>query len=171
MFKELDINCFSCVPPYNQEGAREALESPKSRETIAAMVQEFQRRCDFVVPALNGIEGVSCQTPRGAFYVFPNIAALCKRLGVLDAYESLPDNTRSATSPSTLFQMFLLFRYQVATMDRRAFGRIAAEGKHYLRISIATGMDDLREAVRRIEQAAADKGGFRSFVTEGEHLC
>ncbi len=39
-FKNLNINYFSCLPPYNQEGAREALESPLSRQSIAEMLPE-----------------------------------------------------------------------------------------------------------------------------------
>jgi aspartate/methionine/tyrosine aminotransferase len=73
-------------------------------------------------------------------------------------------------SPSTLFQMFLLFRYHVATMDRRSFGSIGAEGKHFLRLSIATGIDDLREGVKRIGQAAADHEGFAAYMTSGDPL-
>ena len=64
--------------------------------------------------------------------------------------------------------MFLLFRYQVATVDRRSFGEIGAEGKHFLRLSIATGLDDLKEALARIAQAGADRQGFAAFVREGK---
>lgn len=170
VFKNLSINYYSCVPPFNQEGAREGLESSQSAESIATMVAAFQERRDVVVAGLNKIEGVACQTPRGAFYVFPNIAGLCARLGAVEAYENLADSVRIKTSPSTLFQMFLLFRHHVATMDRRSFGRIGTEGKHFLRLSIATGMDDLKEGLRRIEAAAQDNVGFASFVAEGKHL-
>ncbi len=169
-FKNLNINYFSCIPAYNQEGARMGLESPKSAPWIASMVSAFQERRDLVVDGLNGIEGVSCQKPRGAFYAFPNIAGLCERLGVFRALESLPESAARQTSPSTLFQMFLLFRHHVATMDRRSFGRIGSEGRHFLRISIATGTEELREALRRIENAADDRAGFAEFVAKGEHL-
>ena len=74
------------------------------------------------------------------------------------------------TSPATLFQMLLLFRYQVATMDRKSFGRIGTEGKHFLRLSIATGLDDLEEALRRIAAAANDAAGFEKFVAGGQYL-
>jgi aspartate/methionine/tyrosine aminotransferase len=170
IFKNLNINYFSCVPPFNQAGAREGLESPKAAGCIAEMIAAFQHRRDLMMAGLNRIDGVNCQKPHGAFYVFPNIAGLCDRLGVLSAYESLPEPARSRTSPSTLFQMFLLFGHHVATMDRRSFGRIGTEGKHFLRLSIATGSDDLREGLRRIEAAADDKAGFARFVREGQHL-
>jgi hypothetical protein len=56
-------------------------------------------------------------------------------------------------------------------MDRRSFGVRGSEGQHYLRISVATGDDDLREALLRLEQAAADAKGFNDFVRSGERLA
>jgi aspartate aminotransferase len=155
VFRNLNINYFSCVPAYNQLGAAYAIESPESPRAIAEMVAEFERRRDFIVPRLNAIRGITCRLPHGAFYVFPNISGVCHRLGISDA------------NASTLFQMFLLFEYGVATLDRKSFGQIGSEGKHYLRISIATAMDDLREAVNRIEAASEDADGFRRFIAKG----
>ncbi|MEE9298645.1 MAG: aminotransferase class I/II-fold pyridoxal phosphate-dependent enzyme, partial [Acidimicrobiia bacterium] len=170
IFKNLNINYFSCVPPYNQEGAREGLESKQTPAAIAEMVSAFQARRDLVVSGLREIDGVECQNPKGAFYVFPNIGGVCERLGVFDAYRSLPDDVRARTSPSTLFQMFLLFHHQVATLDRRSFGRIGTEKLHFVRLSIATAMDDLREAVDRIRAAADDRRGFAAFIAAGKNL-
>ncbi|HEX9163686.1 MAG TPA: aminotransferase class I/II-fold pyridoxal phosphate-dependent enzyme [Thermoanaerobaculia bacterium] len=168
-FRNMNINYFSCVPAYNQHGARVALESPESAPVIAEMVDAFSRRRDLVVRSLNEIDGITCTTPRGAFYVWPNISGLCRSLGVLDAYAALPMETRKQTSPSTLFQLFLLYRYQVATLDRRSFGVIGSENEHYLRVSIATGTDDLEEAMNRFAAAAKDRAGFRRFMDEGRH--
>ena len=168
-FRNLNINYFSCMPAYNQEGARVAITSPDSAVCIREMNLAFQRRRDVVVAALEAIDGISCQMPRGAFYVFPNIAGACRRIGAIDAFESLPLETREHTSPSTLFQLFLLFRYQVATMDRRSFGRIGAESEHYIRISIATALEDLEEAVERIGVASTDRDGFADFFSEGRY--
>lgn len=155
VFRNLNINYFSCVPAYNQLGAAYAIESQESPRVIAEMVREFERRRDFIVPRLNAIRGITCRLPHGAFYVFPNITGVCNRLGISDP------------NASTLFQLFLLFEYGVATLDRKSFGQIGAEGKHYLRISIATAMDDLREAVTRIEAASCDADGFRRFMAKG----
>ncbi len=171
VFKNLNINYFSCVPAYNQEGARLALESPKSAASIEKMVTAFQQRRDVVVAGLNNIDGITCKNPKGAFYVFPNIGGACRSIGAIDAYESLPAEVRERTSPSTLMQMFLLFRHGVATMDRKSFGRLGSEGKHYLRISIATGLDDLKEGLERIAMAVKDKDGFAAFIEEGKRLC
>jgi aspartate aminotransferase len=170
VFKNLNINYFSCIPAYNQLGAATAITSPESPPAIARMVAAFQERRDLMVERLNAIEGVTCALPKGAFYVFPNISGLCERLGVLEAFEALPWEVRSRTTPSTMFQLFLLFRYHVATLDRRSFGKIGTEGMHYLRLSIATGIDDLRAAADRIAAAAEDREGFAAFVAEGRYL-
>lgn len=170
VFKNLNINYFSCIPAYNQMGAVTAITSPESKISIKKMVSAFEERRNIVVEGLNKISGIKCQSPGGAFYVFPNISGLCKSLGVVSAFEKLPAEMRAKTSPSTLFQMFLLFKYHVATMDRKSFGRIGTEGMHYLRISIATGKEELIEAVKRIDVAAKDMKGFEEFVKEGKRL-
>jgi aspartate aminotransferase len=170
VFKNLNINYTSCVPGYNQMGAVTAIRSSESGPAIAAMVEAFQERRDLVVERLNSIPGVRCPVPSGAFYVFPNIAGICEEIGAVRAWESLPEGTRALTSPSTLFQLFLLFRHGVATLDRRAFGKVGAEGKHNLRLSIATALDELREATDRIAAAAADRSGFAEYVAAGERL-
>jgi aspartate/methionine/tyrosine aminotransferase len=170
LFRNLNINYFSCIPAYNQEGCRVGLESAEVAQDIAKMGAAFQARRDVVVAGLNAIPGIRCQNPKGAFYVFPNIAGVCKQLGILDAFQSLPPAVRQKTSPSTLFQMFLLFEYQVATLDRKSFGRIGTEQMHYLRLSIATDMDSLKEGIKRIGSAAQDVAGFRTFFDKGERL-
>lgn len=170
VFKNLNINYFSCLPAYNQMGAKVALESPESEPAINTMVDAFSKRRDFVVDALNSMDGIRCQRPKGAFYVFPNIAGICESLGVFEAHASLPEPVRDFSTPSTLFQLFLLFRHHVATLDRKSFGRIGSEGKHYLRFSIATSLDQLELGMKRLERASRDADGFRAFVKEGRHL-
>lgn len=166
VFTQLNINTVSCVPPFIQEAGRAAYESPESGPAIAEMVRAFQERRDWIVPSLNEIEGVRCQMPRGAFYVFPNVAGACDRLGIIEAWSALPEAERSRVAPSTMLQMFLLYRHGVATMDRNSFGAIGVEGQHFLRLSIAASLERLREGVRRIEKAVDDRDGFRSFLNE-----
>ncbi len=170
VFRNVNINYFSCTAAYNQEGARLALESPLSEEAIRRMVNTFQERRGIVIDGLNRIKGIRCQKPKGAFYVFPNISEVCENLGIMDAFQSLPPDLQKKTSPSTLFQMFLLFEYQVATMDRKSFGRIGAESFHYLRLSFATDTDSLKEGLRRLSIASQDKKGFGQFFKKREHL-
>jgi|CZKI01.1.fsa_nt_gi aspartate aminotransferase len=171
VFKNLNINYFSCIPAYNQMGARIALESPLSQGSIARMCEAFTERRDLMVAGLNAIPGFRCSKPGGAFYLFPNISGLCKNIGAIDAHRRLPAADRGRSSPSTLVQMFLLWRYQVATMDRRSFGRIGSDGLHYLRLSIATGLDDLKTGLERMRVAAGDRDGFQEFMKEGKYAC
>jgi len=170
LFKNLNINYFSCIPPYNQEGARVAIESPESKISIAEMNSAFTRRRDFVVDALNNMPGVTCQLPVGAFYVFPNIAGVVEDMGIDKVYAELPEEVQKTTSPSTLFQMFLLWNHHVATMDRKSFGQIGTENMHYLRLSIATGIDDLKLGMERMANAINDKAGFDRFIEKREHF-
>ena len=170
IFKNMNINYFSCIPPYNQEAGRVALEHPKSGPWMAEMARTFQDRRDAILTALNAIDGIHCQKPGGAFYLFPNISGLLQRLGVLNAFEALSPEQKQQTSPSTLFQMFALYRHQVAVMDRQSFGRIGAENKHFLRISIASDLAALQEGLRRIAAAGNDTNGFRQFIAEGKNL-
>jgi len=171
VFKNLNINYFSCIPPYNQEGARVAIESPLSKGTIAEMNTAFEERRDFVVDALNKMPGVTCQVPKGAFYVFPNIADVVKNMKIDEAYAAMPEEIQKTTSPSTLFQMFLLWNHHVATMDRKSFGQLGAENMHYLRLSIATGLEDLKLGMERMANAIDDEAGFAQFINDKEHFA
>jgi len=121
------------------------------------------------VPGLNAIPGVRCRNPLGTFYVFPNVEGYCRDLGIMDAYDTLPDEERARTSPSTLLQMFLLYRYGIATMDRRSFCKRGSEGENYLRLSIANSMEELEAGVARMREAAGDREGFRAFMAEAPH--
>jgi aspartate/methionine/tyrosine aminotransferase len=170
VFKNLNINYFSCTAAYNQEGVRLGLESPEGPVAIKKMVDIFQMRRNLVVDGLNAIPGIRCLKPRGTFYVFPNVEGVCRDLGIFDALAGLPDEVRLKTSPSTLLQMFLLFVHGVATMDRKSFGRIGADPYHFLRLSIATGTEELKKGIARIAAGAADREGFARFIDAGEHL-
>jgi aspartate/methionine/tyrosine aminotransferase len=166
VFKNLNINYFGSLPPYNQAGARTALESPLSAEVVRSMVESFQDRRDVALPLLNALPGVHCVEPQGAFYLFPNVAELLESVGALDAFDALPPNMQEQTSPATLFQMFLLHRYHLAVMDRRSFGVQGSEGEHFLRLSIATGLEDLREGTVRLGRAGRDRAGFEAYMKE-----
>jgi len=166
LFKNMNINYISCVSPYTQMGGVTALTSPLTAPAVQEMVDAFQGRRDVVVAGLNAIDGISCETPSGAFYVFPNIAGVCEKLGVIDAFDALAPDIQSQTSPASMFQMFLLLEHRVAAMDRRSFGAIGSEGRHFLRLSIATNIDDLSEALVRIEKASTDTAGFARFMKE-----
>ena len=170
LFKQLNINTVSCVPPFIQEAAREALESPRSAEVVAGMVSEFKNRRDYVVAALSDIPGIHCNKPLGAFYVFPNVGGAVAVVGAEDFYNGLSDEQKARTSPATLFQRFLIYCHGVALVDRRSFGVLKSEGQHFLRLSYATDMDTIKEGVARIRKGASDSAGFEKFTADRDAL-
>ena len=101
------------------------------------MLVEYQRRADWLIPALSEIPGISCSPPEGAFYAFPNVKSLMAHGGFATSKEVADE---------------LLNKYAVVVTDGAAFG---AEG--YLRLSYATSLDVLQEAVTRIRQMVADR--------------
>ena len=162
IFKKLNINYFSCVPPYNQEAAREALENPLSKQAVQKMVDTFESRRNLIWNQISKIPGISCLKPGGAFYLFPNISAVCENLDLINKHHRLSPEEQS--SPANLFQMFSLYEHQVAVLDRNSFGQIGAEGKHFLRLSIAAEQSVLEEGVRRIKAATEDVSGLDNFL-------
>ena len=90
VFRNLNINYFSCTAAYNQEGVRLGLESPEGPKAIKSMVETFQMRRDLVVAGLNAIPGIRCLKPKATFYVFPNVEGVCRSLGVMDALTAFP---------------------------------------------------------------------------------
>ena len=164
IFKTLNINYFSCVPPYNQEAARVALENTLSKTAVGQMVQTFEKRRDEILEALNQVEGISCRKPRGAFYLFPNISEVCSKLELTEFYSALSESEKKETSPAGIFQMFALYEHQVAVLDRRSFGSLGSEGKHYLRLSTASEIEVLREGVQRLKNASEDQAGLKRFL-------
>ena len=167
-FKTLNINYFSCIPPYNQEAAREALENPLSKKEVKKMVDTFEDRRNIIWKQLNDIDGITCQKPSGAFYLFPNISGVCQKFDLIKKHDSLPKNKQ--TSPANLFQMFALYEHQVAVMDRKSFGQIGADGKHFLRLSIAAKNSVLEEGVNRLKSATEDIYGLDRFIKERPDL-
>ena len=103
-----------------------------SQDSVAAMLAEYQLRADWLIPALNAIEGIQCSHPEGAFYAFPNVKELMKNCGFNSSKEVADE---------------LLHKYGVVVTDGGAFG---AEG--YLRLSYANSIEAIKEAVARIQQ-------------------
>ena len=168
VFKTLNINYFSCVPPYNQEAAREALENPLSKIAVQEMVQTFETRRNLIWQKINEIPGITCQKPGGAFYLFPNISGVCENLGLIEKHQRLSKEQQS--SPDNIFQMFALYEHQVAVLDRKSFGQIGADGKYFLRLSIAADQAMLEEGVQRLKAASEDLSGLDKFLKERPDL-
>ncbi|MDH5526019.1 MAG: pyridoxal phosphate-dependent aminotransferase [Nitrospirota bacterium] len=105
---------------------------------LKEMVAAFQQRKDYVVQRLNGMEGIWCFEPKGAFYAFPRIAH----------YFAMVDADGNEYKDSTSLCEYLLKQALVSVIPGAAFG-----GDEYLRLSFATSMDQLKEGLDRIEQA------------------
>ncbi len=113
----------------------EALTGPQ--ESVQEMCREFQTRRDYIIPALQAMDGVECAMPAGAFYAFPDISAYFGR-------------TLGGRRINTSLEMtdYLLAEAWISTVPGIAFG---AEG--YIRISFACSMEQIEEGVRRLEEA------------------
>ena len=114
-----------------QKAAVEAAIGPQ--DSVHSMIGEYLKRRDWIVPALNDVEGVSCALPEGAFYVMPNVKQL---LG-------------GRVRDSIQFSKLLLDEARVVVTPGSAFGM---EG--YVRISYANSLEAIQEGVRRIAEVA-----------------
>lgn len=121
----------TCAPSFVQDASVVALR--ECDEDVEAMRREYQRRKDYVVKAINAIDGLSCNNPKGAFYVFVNV----KSLG------------RSSVEVAE----YMLDHAKVALVPGSAFG---SEGEGYLRLSYAAAYEEVVEACERIEKAVQE---------------
>ncbi len=132
--KKIQSQSTSNPTSISQAAARAALEGDQS--CVAEMLTHFKRRHDFVVARLNEIPGVECLPTDGTFYVFPNVEGLIARL------DGVEDDVALAE--------FLIEKAGVALVPGSAFG---APG--HVRISIATSLENLEQALERIATVAA----------------
>jgi len=130
----LMVNSNSCTASFTQLAGIAALQGDQT--PVADMLAEFKRRRDLVVAGLNKLPGVSCRSPRGAFYAFPNVKGL-KR-------------------PSSEVAEALLNEAGVAVLGGTAFGQY---GEGYLRLSYANSEANLRLALERMRPVCARLAG------------
>jgi aspartate aminotransferase len=121
----------------SQVAAQAALEGPQ--ECITPMVTAFKERHAYVVNRFNNIQGLNCLMAGGAFYAFPDARG---------AIDTLFKAGKIKTATDMSLAEYLLEEFDVAVVPGSAFG---AEG--YFRISFATSMDNLQNALDRIEKA------------------
>ncbi|HYA04430.1 MAG TPA: aminotransferase class I/II-fold pyridoxal phosphate-dependent enzyme, partial [Xanthobacteraceae bacterium] len=119
------VNLHSCVNASAQYAGLAALTGPQ--DDVAKMVAEFDKRRRVVVDGLNRIPGVSCATPKGAFYAFPNI----KRTGW----------------KAKALANALLEEAGVALIGGPDFGVL---GEGYLRVSYANSTENIVQALKRM---------------------
>ena len=125
---KIQSHCTSNANSIAQKAAVAALDGPQ--DSIQTMLREYGRRRSFIVEALNSIDGISCNRPDGAFYVYPNLR------GLLDA--------RRVESPADL-ALQLLHEARVAVVPGEGFGT-----RDHIRLSYATSMEQLEKGADRL---------------------
>ena len=123
----LMTNSNSCTASFTQMAGIEALRGDQS--AVGRMCAAFQQRSEVFSAGLNRIKGFSCRMPKGAFYVFPNI-------------------TKTGWKSKPLADA-LLEQTGVAALSGTAFGQF---GEGYLRFSVANSLENLEEALKRIDK-------------------
>ena len=114
----------------SQAAAVEALRG--DQKSVADFREEYRRRRDELVPALNRVSGIRCATPGGAFYVFPNVTAAMEQLKCQSSVD---------------FARRLMSEVAVATVPGEAFGLPG-----YLRLSYALALDRIHAGVERLQK-------------------
>ncbi|WP_075997398.1 pyridoxal phosphate-dependent aminotransferase [Salaquimonas pukyongi] len=123
--RKLAVNCWSCVNAPAQYAGIAAIDGPQ--DDVEAMMAAFDRRRMLVVEKVNAIDGLSCRTPKGAFYAFPNISATGWKAKELASA--------------------LLEKTGTATIGGPDFGIL---GEGYLRLSYANSEENIARALKRI---------------------
>ncbi|MFT0859190.1 pyridoxal phosphate-dependent aminotransferase [Ancylobacter sp. G4_0304] len=129
--RKLAVNAWSCVNAPAQFGALAALTGPQ--DCVGEMVAEFDRRRKLVVDGLNALPGISCATPKGAFYAFPNIAG-------------------TGWSSAKKLASALLDEAGVATIGGPDFG---VHGEGYIHLSYANSAQNISRALDRMAEFLA----------------
>ncbi len=136
-FTRLATNSVSCTATFTQMAGLEGLEG--SQKESQEMIREFKTRRDMIVELLNDIKGISCKKPGGAFYVYPNVTEVCRKLKLKDSKE---------------LQHYLLYEAGVAVLAGTCFGsKNQEETQEYIRLSYAASRENIREGLRRIKEA------------------
>jgi aspartate aminotransferase len=130
--RKLAVNLYSCVNAATQYAGLAALKGPQ--DEVAKMVAEFDKRRKVVVEGLNKLPGVSCATPKGAFYAFPNI----KRTG-----------WKAKALASALLE-----DSGVAVIGGPDFGIL---GEGYIRVSYANSTENILKALERMREFLANR--------------
>jgi len=125
--RKLAVNCWSCVNAPSQFAGIAAIDGPQ--DEVEEMMKAFDRRRKVVVEGLNALPGVSCITPKGAFYAFPNVS-------------------RTGWKAKRLASE-LLEKSGVALIGGPDFGVL---GEGYIRLSYANSEENILRALERMAQ-------------------
>ena len=144
----LVVNGTSCTPPFVQIAGLAALTGPQ--DTVTTAVARLERRRDWLVDGLNGLPGVRCPRPDGAFYAFPDVRQVEERAGL---------STRQLAAR-------LLEAYGVAVLPGTDFG---PGGAGHLRLSFAVSPANLDLALERMRECVSDLA-VASLTDGGIHV-
>ncbi len=134
VFTRWITNTDSCASQISQWAALEAVLGPQN--AADAMRESFLERRDLIVGLLNAVPGVTCKTPGGAFYAWPNVTEACRITGCAD---------------SEAFRKRLLMEAGVAVLAAIHFGRrVPGDGQH-VRFSYAASPQAIRAGIERVE--------------------
>jgi len=131
----LVVNGTSCTPPFVQLAGLAALTGPQDAVTTA--VARLERRRDWLVDGLNGLPGIRCARPEGAFYAFPDV-------------QQLEERARLSTEQ---LAALLLETHGLAVLPGTGFG---PGGAGHLRLSFAVPPANLDAALERLRECISD---------------
>ena len=135
-------NTDSCAPHVCQWAALEAIQGPQ--DEAEAMRRSFLERRNLIVSLLNRVPGVTCRTPGGAFYAWPNVTEACRMVGAADSEE---------------FRKRMLSEAGVAVLADIHFGaRVAGEGQH-IRFSYAASRVAIEVGIARMAEFVSGNAG------------
>ena len=130
--RKLAVNCWSCVNAPSQFAGIAAIDGPQ--DEVEKMMRAFDRRRKIVVEGLNELPGISCITPKGAFYAFPNVSKTGWKAKALASA--------------------LLEEAGVALIGGPDFGVL---GEGYIRLSYANSEENILRALERIGDFLGEK--------------
>ena len=138
-----------CAPTPSQYAALEAIRGPQ--DCVDEMRREYDKRRNFMVKTAYEIEGMSCVEPEGAFYAFPNVEEILKRM--TDRGGKDPEFKRKYLSGKKQDEGLMDYLFEEAKVVVVAGSYLGEFGEGYLRLSYATSRDKIKEAMERIDEA------------------
>ena len=127
-------NTESCASQVSQWAALEAIDGPQ--DSVAEMQARFLERRDLIVRLLNEVPGITCKTPGGAFYAWPNVTEACRRVGAAD---------------SEAFRKRLLHEAGIAVLADIHFGRRVPNDGQHIRFSYAASAAAIESGIARLD--------------------
>lgn len=129
---KLHQNAVTCAPSFVQKAGIVALRDEENE--VEEMVKEYKRRRDYAVKTINEIEGLSCSTPTGAFYIFINCKPVCAKSGMT----------------SQELAEYLLEKAGICLVAGSVFGN---GGEGFIRMSFANSYENIAEGLRKLKEA------------------